>query len=76
MADSGFDGNDIFIISNSDYVEYLYNAFMDRASDPAGKTDWLNRMETSGQTREQVFDGFAGSQEFTNICENYGIRRD
>ena len=61
--------------NNSDYVEYLYNAFMGRGSDPSGKTDWLNRMD-KGWTREQVFDGFVGSQEFTGICNSYGITRD
>ena len=60
--------------SNADYVEYLYKAFMDRSSDAAGKADWLNRMK-QGWTREQVFDGFVGSQEFTKICNSYGIVR-
>ena len=60
--------------SNADYVEYLYKAFMDRSSDAAGKADWLNRMK-QGWTREQVFDGFIGSQEFTKICNSYGIVR-
>ena len=60
--------------SNAQYVEYLYEAFMGRASDAAGKKDWLNRME-QGWTRLQVFDGFVGSQEFDNICNSYGIVR-
>ena len=61
--------------NNSTYVEYLYKALMGRASDAAGKADWLNRL-AKGWTREMVFDGFAGSQEFTNICDSYGIIRD
>lgn len=59
---------------DSTYVEYLYRAFMGRDSDAPGKADWLNRMK-SGMTREQVFDGFVGSQEFTSICQRYGIVR-
>ena len=62
--------------SNADYVEHLYLAFMGRGSDPAGKSDWIKRMEKDKWTREQVFDGFVGSQEFTGICESYGITRD
>ena len=62
--------------SNEDYIEKLYEAFMGRGSDPAGKSDWLNRMSKQKWTREQVFDGFVGSQEFTNICKSYGITRD
>ena len=60
--------------NNSSYIEYLYKAFLGRSSDPAGKADWLNRM-AQGWTREQVFDGFVGSQEFTKICQSYGIVR-
>ena len=60
--------------SDSTYVEYLYTAMMGRASDKGGKNDWLNRLAT-GWTREMVFDGFAGSQEFTGICADYDITR-
>ena len=60
--------------SDADFVEYLYEAFMGRSSDKVGKEDWLGRMK-NGWTRKQVFDGFVGSQEFTNICNSYGIVR-
>ncbi|PWM75583.1 MAG: hypothetical protein DBX59_00985 [Bacillota bacterium] len=59
---------------NGTYVDYLYKAFLGRNSDPAGKADWLNRM-AQGWTREQIFDGFVGSDEFTGICQSYGIVR-
>lgn len=59
---------------NATYVEYLYKSFFGRASDAAGKADWLNRM-AQGMTREQVFDGFAGSREFDRLCNRYGIVR-
>ena len=57
------------------FVEYLYRAFMGRDSDPGGKQNWLAAI-TGGYTREQVFDGFAGSVEFGMICAVYGIARD
>lgn len=63
-------------LSDEDYVEYLYKAFFDRASDAAGKADWLNRMHTQGYNREAVFNGFVGSTEFDNLCKKYGITRD
>lgn len=59
-------------LCNEDYVEYLYRAFMGRESDEAGKADWLNRLKT-GKTREEVFNGFALSKEFSVLCEEYGI---
>lgn len=61
--------------TNEEYVEYLYKAFMGRGSDPSGKEDWLKRMD-KGWTRERIFDGFVESDEFTDICKNYGIVRD
>ncbi len=56
------------------YVTYLYSAFLDRKPDAAGLADWLSRL-ANGYTREQVFDGFVGSTEFTAICNRYGIVR-
>lgn len=61
-------------LSNSDYLEVLYQAFMNRASDKEGKAYWLKRLE-NGVSREGVFKGFAESVEFTNICNDYGIDR-
>ena len=61
--------------SNADYVEHLYEAFMGRSSDAAGKKMWVDYLN-KGWSREKVFDGFVGSQEFTGICNSYGIVRD
>ena len=61
-------------VSDAEYVEMLYNVFMDRASDSSGKKYWMGLME-QGLSREYVYNGFATSKEFTNICNNYGITR-
>ena len=60
--------------SNTAYVEQLYRAFLDRSADSTGMANWLSRL-SGGQTRAQVFDGFVGSDEFTRICQGYGIVR-
>ena len=64
-------------LSNEDYVECMYLAFMGRASDPAGKAGWVSVLESMGRTegRENVFAGFANSSEFLGICDSYGIVR-
>lgn len=62
-------------LSNEDYVEHLYKAFMGRDSDAAGKSAWIKVLE-KGESRKHVFDGFVGSREFTEICNSYGILRD
>ena len=59
---------------NATYVEYLYKAFLGRGSDPTGKANWTNQL-AQGVSREQVFEGFVGSDEFTKICQSYGIVR-
>lgn len=59
--------------SDADYIEYLYEAFMGRSSDADGKAYWLERIAIDGFSREDVFNGFAYSPEFTRICNSYGI---
>ena len=60
--------------SDDRYIEILYQAFMGRNSDANGKNYWKN-MLANGVSREKVFKGFAESNEFSNICTNYGIER-
>ncbi len=60
--------------SDGDFIEMLYVVFMDRSSDAEGKAYWMNCLN-QGLSREYVFQGFAHSQEYTNICNSYGIER-
>ncbi len=59
-------------VSNDQYIELMYNCFFGRASDPTGKSNWLNSMNAD-MTREELFMGFANSTEFFNLCNEYGI---
>ena len=61
-------------LSNGDYVKNLYLAFMGRDYDTAGYNDWVNKL-IEGYTRDEVFAGFANSDEFKAICDSYGINR-
>ena len=45
---------------------------MDRDADGPGLSGW-KRVLNEGKSREHVFDGFADSIEFANICNSYGI---
>lgn len=60
--------------SNSDYVKDLYLAFMGREFDNAGLEDWCSQLD-DGEDRIVVMNGFALSNEFSNICDEYGITR-
>ena len=58
--------------SDEEYVTRLYRTFMGREPDQAGFDNWINAL-SSGQSREFVFQGFAGSAEWAGICADYGI---
>lgn len=58
--------------SNNDYVTTLYRVFMNREPDAAGLDGWLT-MLNNGTDRIDVLRGFAGSLEYANICQGYGI---
>lgn len=60
--------------SNEEYVEMMYQVFLNRPSDASGKGAWVDLLN-QGVSREYVFYGFAHSQEYTNLCNSYGIER-
>lgn len=61
-------------LSNEEYVATLYRVFLGREPDQAGFTSWVLQLE-DGASRINIFRGFAYSQEYTNICNSYGIVR-
>ena len=68
---------DEFIGKNLTYNEFLdvmYAAFFDRPKDDQGYYYWLDQMY-NGATREYIVACFVDSEEFTGICDTYGIER-
>ena len=61
-------------LSDEDYVKNLYRTFMGREYDQGGFDNWVGKLK-SGYTRDEVFSGFANSNEFQEICNSYGIIR-
>jgi len=59
-------------LSDSDYVDTLYRTFFNREPDEGGKTDWMNKL-ADGMEREDVLNGFVGSQECINLVNSFGI---
>ena len=51
---------------------YKRQVFMNREADEAGLSAWVNVLG-EGQSREHVFNGFADSPEFQELCRSYGI---
>ena len=60
-------------LSDTEFVKTMYRVFMDREADGAGLNAWVKVLQ-SGQSREHVFNGFADSNEFREICASYGIK--
>ncbi|MCQ2534323.1 MAG: DUF4214 domain-containing protein [Clostridia bacterium] len=58
--------------TNSEYVEKMYNMLLGRSSDVAGKASWVTQLD-AGRSKEDIFSGFANSEEFFNLCASYGI---
>ncbi|MCR5617847.1 MAG: leucine-rich repeat protein [Clostridiales bacterium] len=59
---------------NKELITRMYRTFMGREPDDAGMTFWLDSMG-KGMTKQQVFDSFVKSPEFTQICKDYAIER-
>ncbi|MBO7451968.1 MAG: DUF4214 domain-containing protein, partial [Clostridiales bacterium] len=62
-----------FKTDDKEYLTRLYKTFMGRDPDDAGMNYWLGVLKA--QSREAVFNSFVASQEFTDICNSYGINR-
>ncbi len=60
-------------LSNEDFVAMLYRGCFDREGDPDGLANWVNCLNSGEQTREDVFWGFADSQEFSDMTRRYGL---
>lgn len=84
LKDGSLTGSDVaerFIISaefqnktttNTEYIDILYQSFFARTADSAGQATWLAQL-FNGISRGAVLKSFINSQEFTNLCTEYGI---
>lgn len=76
VAADGFFHSQEFLeknLNDEEYVHILYRTFLGRQADETGLADWLDRMKNQGWSRDDVLEGFAGSQEFIGIMAEYGL---
>lgn len=73
----GFVFSDEFICKNTvdgAYVDILYNTCLNRGADAEGRAYWISVLN-KGFSRLYVLRGFIESEEFSGICDSYGIQR-
>ncbi|MCQ2533596.1 MAG: DUF4214 domain-containing protein [Clostridia bacterium] len=58
--------------TNEEYVTDLYSMYFDREPDEFGFEYWVERLE-NGESREEIFAGFANSLEFYMLCVDYNV---
>ncbi len=60
-------------LTDDQFISVLYRLFFNRdaSADPAGKAYWINLLTAT--SREAVINGFIDSDEWTAVCESYGI---
>ena len=61
-------------LSNRDYVANAYVALLDRQPDANGLKAWTDALDI-GTERKKIVNCFVSSQEFGNLCAEYGITR-
>lgn len=59
-------------LSDEEYVTVLYHVFLNREPDSGGLTYWVNVLGEGG-TRANVFEGFAYSDEYSQLCMDAGF---
>lgn len=59
-------------LSDEQFVDTLYRTMFNRPADEGGKNGWLTNLH-NGVSREYVYHGFAESDEFMNLCNDYHI---
>ena len=58
--------------SDEEFLKILYQTFFNRQPDTVGFNGWLSALR-SGTSRSAVLEGFIYSDEFSKLCNQYGI---
>lgn len=61
-------------LTNEEFTTRLYRTILDRNPDESGFESWVNALN-EGSSKLYVLRGFVESEEFTALCERYGVQR-
>ncbi len=59
--------------TNEEFVKDMYAMYFGREADEGGFNYWVEQLNNSTATREDIMAGFANSEEFFNLCGKYGV---
>lgn len=59
--------------NDTEFVTILYKTFFGRDPEKEGLDFWLNNLSSKKNTRDNIVDEFINSQEWADICAEYGI---
>lgn len=60
-------------MTDGDFIEAYYRVFLNRTSDPGGRSYWSGQIANTTNDISILFTGFADSTEFAQKCASYGI---
>lgn len=60
-------------LNDEEFLICIYRIYLNREPDAPGLAFWLGKLQ-GGTTRRAVVNGFAHSEEFTNLCYQAGVR--
>jgi hypothetical protein len=66
-------GSQVNAMNNKDYIYFLYACLFQRTPDLDGLNAWYNRLQ-SGKRKNEIIQGFVVSQEFANLCGEFGVK--
>lgn len=61
-------------LNDEDFIKVMYQAIMDRDADNDGLEMWLDVL-SNGVSRTFILQQFMGSEEFSDICEDFEIQK-
>ncbi|MCR4895762.1 MAG: DUF4214 domain-containing protein [Lachnospiraceae bacterium] len=58
-------------MSNEEYVTCMYHTFFGREADEEGFNGWVASLNNGSAARQDIIDGFVGSQEYINMVNSF-----
>ncbi len=58
-------------MTNEEFVDCMYRTFFGREADEEGFSYWVSSLNNGTRARQDIIDGFVGSQEYINMVNSF-----